>query len=608
MRDPIRKAVLAVIVLLFVSGSASPLLAGGTVNASEFGNLGKLDVPRGPRVTVNTAGTRGRWEEGAEAFVRSYTARRGGAGNESFRAQGMIEDDLGQVHIRLSQSIAGLPVAGAQLIVHADKLSGKVLGVNGNFAVDRGLARQPMVDARRAIEQTLAEYGIAGELVGMPALTYVVDDQDDVRLAWSHLVRYASVEGEELDLVFADAVTGAAAARHPQTARAISRQVYNCANGCVGGVLPNLPGNLMFSEGGSSADTTAMAAYNNLSPVYNYFKNVHSRNSWNGGDATIRSSVHYGTNVGNAAWNNTHQLIWYGDGDGTKYSALAFSPDVVAHEFTHGVTFSAAGIPYTGEPGAVNESISDIFAAATRAYVLGSIDSSVWRIAEDVYTPGTSGDALRYMNDPSLSTDPSTHPDYYPERDPGGLTHTNAGPMNLAFYLLVQGGQHPRGETFFFVTSIGMNAAERIFYRALTVYATNTTNYRKLRAYTLQAASDLYGSGSTQYTAVWNAWAAVGSNWLDSTVTLANQGDSYSHNSYTTNTTGIHTGQLEGPGTNYNLYLDKWNGSAWVEVAQAQTSSTNETIQSSQTAGKYRWRVNALIGSGQYKLFYNYPK
>ena len=55
-------------------------------------------------------------------------------------------------------------------------------------------------------------------------------------------------------------------------------------------------------------------------------------------------------------------------------------------------------------------------------------------------------------------------------------------------------------------------AAEKIYYRALTVYMTSSTNYAGARAATLSAASDLYGSGSANYNAVAAAWSAVNVN------------------------------------------------------------------------------------------------
>jgi vibriolysin len=501
----------------------------------------------------------------------------------------------------MQQSIAGLPVVGGELIVHADTRTGKAIGVNGRFAADRGLPREADVNAGAAIEFAAGEYGIGSFLVtGVPELTYIVAEDDSVRLAWTNLVHYTDDDGEEqIDRIFADARTGTAVARHPQIHRAKNRRTYTCSNGTT------LPGTLLITEGGSSSDSVAQAAHTNAGITYDYYELRHNRDSYNNAGATLHSSVHYSTNYDNAFWNGSQMV--YGDGDGTTFSPLARSLDVVAHELTHAVTSSTAGLVYQNESGALNEGMSDVFGAATEAYSDGSITSSVWKIGDEIYTPGT-GDALRYMHDPTLGGDY----DYYPTRyvgssDSGGV-HWNSGIQNLAFYLLVQGGTHPRGKTSTSVTGIGMSAAERIFYRALDVYSTSSTNFRVMRNYTMQAASDLFGSTSTQRTQVGNAWTAVGNDWAQASASLSSGGNNYGAN-VVTMTTGYLTGQLFGPsGTDYDLYLQKWNGSSWTQVASGATASANETVQYNGTAGTYRWRVHAYSGSGTFNLYANRPR
>lgn len=606
-----RKFTLLLALILVVVG-ISPVFAansrgaasGATIDTFEFGKeLGSIDVQRGPRrLATNAVVSRDAWSDGAETFARGYAARLGATGRESFGSRRVSTDELGQVHVRVSQSIAGLAVVGAELIVHADAKSGRVIGVNGRFAADRGLPRQAEVNAGPAIEYAAGEYGIAADLVvGVPELTYIIAEDDSVQLAWTNLVSYKDENGDDqLDRIFADAITGRAVARHPQYHYAKNRRTYTCNNGT------SLPGTLLITEGGSSSDTVAQAAHTNAGITYDYYKLKHNRDSYNNAGATLNSSVHYSTNYNNAFWNGSQMV--YGDGDGTTFSPLSQSLDVVAHELTHAVTGSTAGLVYQNESGALNEGMSDVFGAATEAYSDGSITAAVWKIGDEIYTPGTSGDALRFMNDPVLGGDY----DYYPTRyvgssDSGGV-HWNSGIQNLAFYLLVQGGTHPRGKTTTSVTSIGMSAAERIFYRALDVYSTSSTNFRVMRNHTLQAATDLFGSTSSQCTQVGNAWTAVGNDWTTITASLSSGGNNYS-SSIVTTTTGRLTGQLFGPsGTDYDLYLQKWNGSSWAQVASGTTSSANETIQYNGTAGTYRWRVHAYSGSGTFNLYSNRPK
>ena len=80
--------------------------------------------------------------------------------------------------------------------------------------------------------------------------------------------------------------------------------------------------------------------------------------------------------------------------------------------------------------------------------------------------------------------------------------------MNLAFYLLSQGGKHPRGKSIVSVTGIGVLKAARIFHYANTTYLTPRSNFKSLRAATMNAALVLYGP--SELTAVTRAWIAVG--------------------------------------------------------------------------------------------------
>ena len=62
------------------------------------------------------------------------------------------------------------------------------------------------------------------------------------------------------------------------------------------------------------------------------------------------------------------------------------------------------------------------------------------------------------------------------------------------------------------MSGIGRDKAQRIWYRALDLYFTSGTTYPQARTATLNAAADLYGSGSAEYSAVARAWSAVSVN------------------------------------------------------------------------------------------------
>jgi thermolysin len=273
----------------------------------------------------------------------------------------------------------------------------------------------------------------------------------------------------------------------------------------------------------SSSQRAGVDAHYGAEKFYDYYLNTHNRRGidGNGGPgyylsidgvtALVSSKVHYGVNYNNAFWNGSYMT--YGDGDGVRFSPLV-TLDICGHEMQHGVTERTANLVYSGESGALNESWSDVFGALLERYVRGQ-STNTWRIGEQSYTPGTAGDALRYMDNPHAASNAGytadDDPDHYSERytgtaDSGGV-HVNSGISNKVFYLLAVGGTHHRGGS---MTGIGADAAGKIWYRALTSYMTSSTNFRGARTATLNAAAALYGTGSTNYNAVAQAWTLCG--------------------------------------------------------------------------------------------------
>jgi aqualysin 1 len=76
---------------------------------------------------------------------------------------------------------------------------------------------------------------------------------------------------------------------------------------------------------------------------------------------------------------------------------------------------------------------------------------------------------------------------------------------------------------------------------------------------------------------------------------------------YQSTTSGTHTGKLTGTGADFDLYLQKWNGSSWANVASSLGSTSTESITYSGTAGYYRYRVYSYSGSGTYSLTITKP-
>ncbi|HET7578699.1 MAG TPA: M4 family metallopeptidase [Bacillales bacterium] len=219
--------------------------------------------------------------------------------------------------------------------------------------------------------------------------------------------------------------------------------------------------------------------------VYDFYYNRFGRNSYDNLGSTLRSTVHYGQNYNNAFWNG--QQMVYGDGDGYTFIPLSGDLDVVGHELTHAVTGSTAGLQYHDQPGALNESMSDVFGVL--------IEWQNYVVGDDVYTPGTYGDALRSLKNPPKYGQPDNMSGYvYTSSDNGGV-HTNSGIPNKAGYLTM--------------SRIRRDKSAQIYYRALTRYLGPTSDFSDARAALLQATADLYGYG-TEYNIVADSWNQVG--------------------------------------------------------------------------------------------------
>ncbi|GAA4947747.1 streptogrisin C [Nonomuraea thailandensis] len=77
---------------------------------------------------------------------------------------------------------------------------------------------------------------------------------------------------------------------------------------------------------------------------------------------------------------------------------------------------------------------------------------------------------------------------------------------------------------------------------------------------------------------------------------------------YQTTVSGTHAACLDGPsGVDFDVYLQRWNGSSWAVVARGDSPNPDESITYNGAAGYYRYRVHAYSGAGSYTLGLNRP-
>jgi zinc metalloprotease ZmpA len=465
--------------------------------------------------------------------------------------QGFVERDTivdadGTTHTRLDRTFRGLSVIGGDLVVHQGP-SGALKSASQTLAAPLSLATKPVVSATAAITAIAGDRNVGSK-------TLVVDATGATpRLAWEIVTGGTQTDGTPSRLAtYVDAKTGTVLRTEQQIVNVDgqgqslysgtvplqvtqSGSAYLLKDGTRGGTyttdLNNGTDSLfcqLFQIGCkagttfSSTDTSFGSGTNanresagvdaqyGTNVTWDYFRNVHGRNGIFGDGSGSYNRVHYGQNYVNAFWDGTKMT--YGDGDGVDFGPLV-SLDVAGHEMGHGVTENTAGLTYSGESGGLNEATSDIFGTMVEFSAANANDSGDYLIGEEFDLKNHLG--FRRMDNPIAD---GSSPNCWSSGTKDLDVHYSSGVGNHFYYLLAEGSgaktiggvthNSPtcNGST---VTGIGRATAEKIWFRALTVYMTSGTTYAQARTATLNAARDLYGAGSTQQNTVAAAWSAV---------------------------------------------------------------------------------------------------
>jgi Zn-dependent metalloprotease len=259
------------------------------------------------------------------------------------------------------------------------------------------------------------------------------------------------------------------------------------------------PGKVARAEGQAAVQDTAInQAYDGLGATYAYYWSQFQRDSIDRQGMPLMGLVHYGTDYDNAFWDNAGHMF-FGDGDGRLLTQTTAGIDVIGHELTHGVTQNEANLVYSGQSGALNESVSDVFGIQVKQMSLGqTADTSDWLIGADIVGPELQV-ALRSMKAPGTA---NAHDDQPSDMDgyvDGGDVHTNSGIPNHCFYVVA--------------TTLGGNAwdaAGPIWYAALCdPRLSANAGFVDFATLTLSHAQSTYGLTSREQDAVRAGWDAV---------------------------------------------------------------------------------------------------
>ncbi|ASW56529.1 M4 family metallopeptidase [Plantactinospora sp. KBS50] len=469
-----------------------------------------------------------------------------GSAADSYKVYSSKTDPSGAGHIRYTRTYQGLRVYGGDFVVHTTA-SGGYSGVSNALVAPLNLSTKAKVDSAAAQKTAKAHFAGKVTTVGAPEL-FVDATTGRGKLAWETVVQGWAPDGQTPSRlhVISDATSGAYIGSFDEieTVAGTGNSIYSgtvtidtTLSGSTYSMTDPVRGNgytCDMNNGTSSCSTftdadnvwgngtnsnrqsAAVDAHFGAAVTFDYYKNVHGRNGIFGNGSGVPSRVHYGNSYVNAFWDGSRMT--YGDGSGNSKPLVSL--DVAGHEMSHGVTENvvSGGLNYSGESGGLNEATSDIFGSMVEFYANTPADPGDYDIGEKINING-NGTPLRYMYNPSLD---GSSDSCWSTSTKNKDVHYSSGVANHFYFNLAEGtgstayGTSPVCGSAPAVTGLGRSKAEKIWFRALDLYFTSNTSYvntsnpsNTARAYSLHAASDLYGSCSTEYKTVQAAWTAV---------------------------------------------------------------------------------------------------
>jgi hypothetical protein len=351
----------------------------------------------------------------------------------------------------------------------------------------------------------------------------------------------------------------------------------------------SLPGQVARSEGqAAGSDVAVNEAYDGLGATFDLYWSIYQRNSIDDAGMNLLGTVHYGQNYDNAFWNGAQMV--FGDGDGQYFNRFTIAIDVMGHELTHGVTAHEANLIYQNQPGALNESMSDVFGSLVKQFKLNQTAAQAdWLIGAGLFTPKVHGVALRSMKAPGTAYDdsvlgkdpqPADMSHYVNTTSDNGGVHINSGIPNRAFYL-----------TSIALGGYAWEKAGKIWYATLCdPRLQSTAQFQEFANLTADNASKLFGTAEMQ--AVIEAWRQVGIVVVTG-ATAKISGNWVLHFSW-------------GPTTAYSQAALTFNGNGTFSgAATGKWQQQDGTVLLSFDTGpaKYGGTVDANVGSGAMSTF-----
>jgi Zn-dependent metalloprotease len=295
----------------------------------------------------------------AEEFLDEYAPLLGAPADELVR-QSVQRDRYGST-VTYTQRYQGLPVFGSTVLAHFDE-AGDLTSVNGDAVPNLSVSTDPAFGkgaaAHRAVQTVRADPpgGKRTDTTGIRAAStrLVVYREGLIRgvPGDSELVWQVEVTNRKniRDMVFISAATGKAVNRYSMINDALERILIE-----AGGRTDPSTFVEVWREGDpfpGDLNTDQQNEVLGTGEAYWFFRNVFGRDSYDGAGHSMTTVNNDGRiNCPNANWN----------GITTNYCNGVTADDVVAHEWGHAYTEFTHGLIYQWQPGALNESYSDIW-------------------------------------------------------------------------------------------------------------------------------------------------------------------------------------------------------------------------------------------------------
>lgn len=436
-------------------------------------------------------------------------------------------DIRGGQHAVYDLTYRGLRVLGGGMRVHGVPERGNVVSSMEWHAFPAGPAG---MHHRANPDQLFINFFVGGDTLhehSTPTPVFVLDSHSTLRAAWASEVTWKPVDLDQRwdRLVLADD-DGTVLDLEPLLRYALQRFVKDRASGVERNENDPLTGN-------ETVDTL----FAHLETVHESALQLFGLDSFDGAGSLIRAEANIADLPGGAQAFSSK--LAFGAASGPQGN-LALDLDVVAHEYAHLILERHAELRTDAiASGALAESLPDVFAALVSAH--NGLPDPMWHTVQE-WTPGVSGDALRYLDNPSANAEGGT--DYrlpltghvgttgfepcQPERqvldesdradDSQEMTllrcpnHHNSGVPSLAFALLSGGGFHPRELSPMSVNGVGATVAGEIFFSAALEKQAGDTTLAQFKEHTVAVAAEKFGSQSAAVIETCKAWFAVGAS------------------------------------------------------------------------------------------------